>query len=536
VQQRVQAFSAHGRALPLAWLSPWLPETLKLENDARANLQIDAKNAAPLQLSASLKIPHTLWSWPIADKRQQAEVNDINFALQLDERAAQFDGSAHSPTIGHISTHLTVRDPRGQRNLDGNIELQRIELAGMAWLVSGLDTLSGQVNGNVFLSGTTAEPKLHGQLLLQDGTANWAPLGAPFRNVHMDLNFDNSSAKLGGWFSLGQGGGDIDGHISWDGTGDNWRAHLGVIAGGISIVPLPQSTLIFSPHIEVDAAPNELHAKGYVDIASAEIFLKELPPQTIDVSQDAHIVGQQIPEDAWKIWADIGLNLGEQFHFQGLGADVNLTGKLRLQQEPGDVLHLTGEVQVPKGRYRAYGQRLSVRRGSFIFYGPWNNPDLNLEAVRDMPPGVTDVVGLRVIGSLKTPEALLFSEPSLPDSDIAYYLLTGRKPTTNSTANQFSASGALLSLGLSGSEDRAAKLAQKFGITDLQLSTTQGVNGSEAELSGQLSQDLYVRYGRGLGQASNSITFQYKLTPKLLIETTSGIENALDLLYSFNIK
>jgi autotransporter translocation and assembly factor TamB len=39
-----------------------------------------------------------------------------------------------------------------------------------------------------------------------------------------------------------------------------------------------------------------------------------------------------------------------------------------------------------------------------------------------------------------------------------------------------------------------------------------------------------------LGEASNSITFQYKLTPQLMIETISGIENALDLLYSFSVK
>src|SRR6185503_6049871 len=122
--------------------------------------------------------------------------------------------------------------------------------------------------------------------------------------------------------------------------------------------------------------------------------------------------------------------------------------------------------------------------GSFIFYGPQDNPDLNLEAVRDMPPGVTDVVGLRVIGSLKTPEALLFSEPSMPDSDIAYYLLTGRKPAVGTNTGGYSASGALLSLGLAGSEDKAGQLAQKFGISDLQLGTSEGSNGTEAEVSG----------------------------------------------------
>jgi translocation and assembly module TamB len=219
---------------------------------------------------------------------------------------------------------------------------------------------------------------------------------------------------------------------------------------------------------------------------------------------------------------------------------VNLSGRLQVVKKPGDALHVTGEVRVPRGRYRAYGQRLTVRKGSFIFYGPLENPDLNLEAVRDMPPGITDVVGLRIIGSLKTPEALLFSEPSLSsDSDTAYYLLTGHKPTTSTSSNTggYSASGALLSLGMAGSESTAGRLASKFGIHDLQLGTSENSAGNtEAEVSGQLSDDLQVRYGRDIGQRANSVSFQYRLTPKLVIETISGIEDALDLLYSFEIK
>jgi translocation and assembly module TamB len=155
-----------------------------------------------------------------------------------------------------------------------------------------------------------------------------------------------------------------------------------------------------------------------------------------------------------------------------------------------------------------------------------------------MQPGVTDVVGLRVLGSLKAPEAILFSEPSMSDSDIAYYLLTGHKPVAETKdSSSYSASGALLSLGLAGSESKAGQLAQKFGISDLQLGTGEGSNGqSEAEISGQLGKDLYVRYGREIGQNSSSVGFQYQLTPKLMIETISGVEDSLNLLYSFEVK
>src|SRR5690606_32074344 len=143
------------------------------------------------------------------------------------------------------------------------------------------------------------------------------------------------------------------------------------------------------------AQPGEMHIDGYFEIAHAEIQLKQLPPDTTDVSQDQRLVGEAVAEET-SVWANLGINLGDKFHFGGFGADVNLSGRLQLSKAPGDSMYLTGVVPVPRAGYRAYGQRLSLRSGSFISYGPPGNPDLNLEAVREMPPGVTEVVGLRV--------------------------------------------------------------------------------------------------------------------------------------------
>ncbi len=537
IDAKPQAISAHARGLPLQWASAWLPDTIELLDDPRGSAQIQLRSLTPLDAQASIALPATRWRWRTLRTTEITDVDAIDFNGTLSEQRAVFSTAARSSRIGNIAAQLTVNDPRNRRLLDGRVDINALQLSGVAWAFEGLDSISGEINGSIAIGGTAAAPQLRGQVLLKDGHALWAPLGSPFRTVHGDLTFDNNSAKLGGWFALGQGGGDIDGDVVWDGAGENWKLRLGLVAGGVSAMPLANSTIVFSPHTELIAQPGEMHIEGYIDVASADIRLKELPPETTDVSQDQEIVGQQL-DDEWKIWTRLDLNLGDQFHLNGFGADVNLSGRMRMEKAPGDNMHLYGEVKVPRGRYRAYGQRLIVRRGAVIFYGPPDNPDLNLEAVRDLPPGNNDVVGMRVIGSLKTPEAILFSEPSMPDSDIAYYLLTGRKPVANSTGTGgFTASGALLSLGLAGSESKAGQLAEKFGITDLQLGTSENASGeSEAEISGQLGKDLFVRYGRGLGEQSNSISFQYRLTPKLMIETISGVEDALDLLYSFEIK
>src|SRR5690606_2110530 len=109
-------------------------------------------------------------------------------------------------------------------------------------------------------------------------------------------------------------------------------------------------------------------------------------------------------------------------------------------------------------------------------------------------------------------------------------------PPEEGASGGFSAGGTLLSLGLMGGEDQAAKLAQRFGIRDLQIGTTETARGTEAEVGGYLTSRLYVRYGAGLENQGNSVTFQYRLTPRLLVEAISGVDEALDLLYTFTIE
>ena len=112
------------------------------------------------------------------------------------------------------------------------------------------------------------------------------------------------------------------------------------------------------------------------------------------------------------------------------------------------------------GRYRAYGQRLLVQRGNFLFTGPLDNPALDFEAIRELAPVVgydNDVeVGLQVTGTLQDPQARVFSKPAMPESSAVYYLLTGRPPPEGTTGTEFSAGGTLLSLGLLGGQEQAA--------------------------------------------------------------------------------
>ena len=83
-----------------------------------------------------------------------------------------------------------------------------------------------------------------------------------------------------------------------------------------------------------------------------------------------------------------------------MGLKARLTGNLNVIQDNG-TLGLTGQISVPSGSFKAYGQDLLVRRGEFHFVGAVANPLLDLEAIRNPDRTADDVIaGIRVTGSV----------------------------------------------------------------------------------------------------------------------------------------
>lgn len=533
---QLQALAAHAHRLPLRWADPWMPGRLRANDDARLDLDVTLHSAAPLRLEAKLAGDGSSWR---RGRTRTLTLEQLSATLSADEQRARLQATVGAAELGSIRANIEIAEPRSARKLGGELLVNALQLPALDWLVEGADITSGRIDGRVTLGGSAAEPTVSGLLALRDGAVQAELLGEnPLRNLQADLRFDQQWAALEGSFALGNGAGSLRGESRWQ--GDSWQLQASLDASQLSFAPLPDSELVVSPRLSFSADPGQRRLTGTVTVDRANIHLEELPPETIAVSPDTVVLGREparVPDQ--QLTMDLQLELGENFHFNGFGADVDLGGALRLRQSPANLLRTSGRVRVTRGRYRAYGQRLIVSEGTLFFSGPYDNPELNLEAIREMKPTIDQVeveVGLRVTGPLQNPQARLFSRPGMPESDIAYYLLTGSPPPEEGASGGFSAGGTLLSLGLMGGEDQAARLAQRFGIRDLQIGTTETARGTEAEVGGYLTSKLYVRYGAGLESQGNSVTFQYRLTPRLLVEAISGVDEALDLLYTFTIE
>ncbi|EPN70219.1 hypothetical protein A235_04768, partial [Pseudomonas syringae pv. actinidiae ICMP 19079] len=265
---------------------------------------------------------------------------------------------------------------------------------------------------------------------------------------------------------------------------------------------------------------------GKVLVPKGAITVRELPPSTVKLSGDTVIVGQQTEEGAppLAVAMDINVEVGqEKLSFSGFGLTANLVGRVHI----GDNLDTRGELNLNDGRYRAYGQRLTIRKARLLFAGPVDQPYLDIEAIRQ----TDDVIaGIRLTGSAEQPTTEVFSEPAMSQEQALSYLVMGRPLSTSGEDNNMVAQAAL-ALGVAGSSSTTGKLADNLGIKDFELDTSGTGDKTNVVASGKITEKLSLRYGVGVFEPANTIALRYLLSKRVYLEAASGVASSLDIFY-----
>ncbi len=187
------------------------------------------------------------------------------------------------------------------------------------------------------------------------------------------------------------------------------------------------------------------------------------------------------------------------------------------------------------GRYRAYGQSLDIEQGLLRFSGPYDNPALDILALR---PNLAQRVGARVTGTAMAPVIRLYAEPDMPDADKLAWLVLGRSPAAGGAESAVLQQAALALLG-GNSKGLSGELASALGLDDLSLAnrTTTTAAGTTATgtalmLGKRLSRDFYLAYESSVSGAFGNLFIFYDLSRKLTLRAQTGELNALDLIYT----
>ena len=192
---------------------------------------------------------------------------------------------------------------------------------------------------------------------------------------------------------------------------------------------------------------------------------------------------------------------------------------------------MTGEVHTVQGRYRAWGQALDVETGLLRFSGPYDNPSLDILALR---PNISVRAGVQVTGTAHAPRVRLYADPDLPDAEKLSWVVLGRSTSAGGAEAALLQQAALALLGR-GSGGGTDGIAKRLGLDEIGFKGPQaGDDASEAALTlgKRLSEDLYVTYERSLSGVLGTLYIFYDLSKHLTLRGQTGIQSAVDLIYT----
>ncbi|MDR6712929.1 translocation and assembly module TamB [Pseudomonas hunanensis] len=513
----------HLKQFPIDSLAQWLPKDFAWQGMLNADVNLDIPASGP---KGTIRVDASGGTLRVRDAERWVDFpyQVLRLDSTLGPRRVDTTLNFRGDRLGELmlSTRL---DPLGKNKpLSGDFRLSGLELSVARPFLPMVERLAGQLNGSGRLSGSLLAPQVNGNLALTGGEVSGAELPVSLEGLSLQALIAGEQVQLqGDWRSGAAGRGQLSGNLTW---GQALAMNLRLQGQQLPVTVEPYATLDVAPDLNISLAGDKLAVTGKVLVPKGEITVRELPPSTVKVSEDTVIIGHQTEEGAppMAVAMDIDVEVGQdKLSFSGFGLTANLRGHVHI----GDNLDTRGELSLADGRYRAYGQRLTIRRARLLFAGPLDQPYLDIEAIRQ----VDDVIaGIRLSGSAEQPNTTVFSEPAMSQEQALSYLVLGRPLGTSGEDNNMLAEAAL-GLGLAGSAGLTGSLASNLGIDDFQLDTEGSGNSTSVVASGNLTEKLSLRYGVGVFEPANTIALRYKLSKMVYLEAASGLASSLDIFY-----
>ncbi|CAI2488205.1 autotransporter assembly complex protein TamB [Serratia liquefaciens] len=460
----------------------------------------------------------------------------LNLNAGLSNGRAQADWLIKLTNNGQFDGNVQVADPQVRRNISGNVNITNISLAMINPALMKGEKAAGMLNANLRLGGSAQKPLVYGRMALDkvDIDGHWMPFD--MTDGRLVMNFDGMTSTMEGLVSTTRGQLNLSGDADWRDI-NAWRARIAAKGDKLRVTVPPMIRIDVSPDLVFEATPQLFSLNGSVDIPWARITVQELPESAVGVSSDEVMLDNQLkpiqPKTAGiPINSNLMIHVGNDVRLDAFGLKARLKGDLKVVQDKNG-LGLNGQIDIPSGRFHAYGQDLIVRKGQLMFSGPPDQPLLNIEAIRNPDSTEDDVTaGVRVTGLADAPKLEVFSDPAKSQQEALSYLLRGQG-LGSSGADGNAMTSMLIGMGVAQSGQLVGKIGEAFGVSNLALDT-QGVgDSSQVVVSGYVLPGLQVKYGVGIFDSLATLTLRYRLMPKLYLEAVSGLDQALDLLYQF---
>ncbi len=541
--QRNLDFAKKGRAdiqlnkYPLSSINQFLENNAKLSGLGDINLTAswDIEQPQNNRILAGLDISQGKIT--IQKKQQQDLVihyESLNISTVATKNQIEFTTSVETKRFGTAKANF-VLDPKQQPMLiqDSNISLNGLDLTVLESFLPEVERISGQLSVQGKITGNTGAPIIKGTVILNEPELISEKLPIALSGGQLVLSIQDKELKLRSTLLSGSDKIDLSGTGNFI-NGNNYTGQLNIKSNSLRFSQKPLVSAILSPDINVEIKPARVNVTGSIGVTNTDINIKSIPEGATATSPDVVVINQKPVNDspaASEINTNIAVVLGKDIKLTGYGLKATLAGDFQVKKTAQESARFFGEIEVSEGTYKSYGQDLTIDRGQILLVGPIKQTALDIEAFREVD---SIKAGLRLTGTVDNLIINLYSDPSLEQERILSYIVLGRDiRTTEESSDNSVLSTAAVSMGIYNGRGLATNIAETFGVEDFNIEAAGRGDDTQVLLSGRLSPKLVVRYGIGVFTPVNTLFLRYDLGKQVYLETTQGLESAVDLFYSF---
>ena len=480
------------------------------------------------------------FAWPTfnATAEQLAGIWQLNSQLEFLHEDPQARGTSMR---GAASADIRMDE---NQTLNGEVVLNFDDLGWLEAFAPQITAVSGQLNGRLNVQGRLDSPVIGSDISLAAASFDVPALGLSLSEIEASVYSDDSEHFVMAGQALSGAGSMNFASDLYEPLTPNRRLELRLAGDNFTIANLSELQIAISPDLQMDASDQNIDIGGELFIPLVDARITTLPESATDVSRDVVLVGQPVDEPEVRnaaqtevspfgdipVNADVRIVLGDNVRVAGFGLNTRLRGQLDINQRPGSPPLTYGELEVADGSFQIYGRVLTIEQGRVIFLGSYDNPAIDIRAVREVE---NMRVGMQMSGTVRNIRSNLFSTPSLSDGDILSVIITGRPIAEIGTQQDGNALvSAITSLGISQGRGITNQIQNQLGLDAFEIDSRGDVNDSSLMLGKYITPRIFLRYAVGLFETENSLAIDYTVTDRVKVEAVSGQTQSIDLTYT----
>ncbi len=428
-----------------------------------------------------------------------------------------------------------------------------------------LQEVKSLVKVDLQAGGTWQSPTVNGTVGMTQAGAYLPSAGIRLTDVQLDARLAASPTGTQiqiEKFRLTSGKGTLEGTAGISLAGSTLTGYHGTLRGErFQALNLPEQQLVVAPDLTFTGSKDTFSARGVIRVP--EMLLRRFS-STADIkpSGDVIVAGRERAASrstGFPLDLQIQILLGDKVFVKYGGVDARLVGGVTLAMTDFTKATGSGEIKVAKGTYKIYGVSLDIQRGRALFSGgSVERPTLDILALRT----VDDVkAGVTVTGTPEEPFVKLYSEPSLPDTDILSYVVLGRSLGESGSQGAILMEAASLFVSSDHSPGLQEQLKEWIALDTVTVSSgkdqrpgykaiepsmrsnsqssanTTSVSQTMLQLGKYLTPKLYVSYGKSLFDQSQQFRARYSISKRWEVESKiSTVATGGDLMYRIELK